>query len=203
MPEQQVEKVPNAIALAVHSDSASSDSLLLELIQEGDESAMGRLYDTHSRIVYSVGLRVLRDPAAAEDVLQDVFLRIWREPTSFIAARGSLGAWLSIIARNRAIDVLRKRRPADPIDDIPLRAPGDLASDVERSLMMEQIRPLIAKLPEAQREALELAFFRGWTHAEIARTTQIPLGTIKTRIRSALKSLGSAVTPRLPLTQPS
>lgn len=169
------------------------DAALIALVKRGDEGAILRLYDAHSRMVYSVALRVLRDPDAAEDVLQDVFLHLWRTPATFVAGRGSLGAWLAVIARNRAIDVLRKRRLTDSVDDLPLKAPGDLCHEVERSLLVARIKALIGRLPLVQQEVLELAYFRGWTHAEIAESTSIPLGTIKTRIRSALRALEQAV----------
>jgi hypothetical protein len=109
----------------------STDSILLALVQGGDEYAMACLYDSYSRIVYSVALRVLRDPSAAEDVLQDVFLRIWRSPSSFAPARGSIAGWLAIISRNRSIDVLRKRRPMDSVDDLPLQSPINVFNEVE------------------------------------------------------------------------
>jgi len=165
----------------------------LDLIAQGDVNAMAHLYDAHSRIVYSVALRILRDPSAAEDVLQDVFLRIWRTPSSFVAARGSLGGWLAVIARNRAIDVLRTKKPTDSIDDVPLPSKINLIEDVQQSLLVARLRPRIARLPSAQREALDMAFFRGMTHAEIAEATQSPLGTVKSRIRSALLKIGKAI----------
>ena len=167
----------------------TTDSILLALIQSGDEAAMACLYDSYSRIVYSVALRVLRDPSAAEDVLQDVFLRIWRSPSSFVSARGSIAGWLAIISRNRSIDLLRKRRPMDSVDDLPLQSSINVFRDVEGTVMAERVKSLIAGLPAAQREALDLAFFQGFTHFEIAEKTLIPLGTIKTRIRTALLGL--------------
>jgi RNA polymerase sigma-70 factor (ECF subfamily) len=177
--------------------SVHSDSSLLTRVQSGDEEAMASLYDSYSTIVYSVALRVLRDPCAAEDVLQDVFLRIWRRPCSFIAARGSLSGWLAIIARNRAIDVLRQRKPVDSVDDVQLQSSSDITADVEHSVMIERIRSLLLELPLTQRHALEMAFFKGWTHAEIAKSEQIPLGTVKTRIRTALLALGTAVRSKI------
>ena len=174
------------------ADSTHPDSALLALIHQGDEDAMARLYDCHSTIVYSVALRVLRSTSAAEDVVQDVFLRIWRSPSSFIATRGNLRSWLAIIARNRAIDALRQRRPTDPIEDVPIASAYDLASDVERLVMIERVKIRMAELPLVQREALDMAFFQGCTHAEIVQRTGIPLGTVKTRLRSALQTLSTA-----------
>jgi RNA polymerase sigma-70 factor (ECF subfamily) len=166
-----------------------ADSTLLELVQAGDETAMAQLYDSYSRIVYSVALRVLRDPSAAEDILQEVFLSIWRRPTGFVVARGSLGGWLAIVARNRSIDVLRKRRPMDSVDDVRLQSSANVSHDVEEIVMTERVRFLIGTLPQVQQELLEMAFFKGLTHSEIAAETHTPLGTVKTRIRTALLGL--------------
>src|ERR1039457_3411636 len=100
--------------------TVEDDASLLALVQSGGEQAMATLFDRYSRVVYSVALRVLRDPASAEDVLQEVFMQIWRNPDSFTAARGSLGGWLSIVSRNRSIDTLRRKRPQADVDDVPL-----------------------------------------------------------------------------------
>lgn len=175
-----------------NSGAANADCQLIAMILLGDESAMASLYDKHSRIVYSIALRVLHDQGMAEDVLQEVFLQIWRRPQTFSAVRGSLTGWLAVIARNRSIDILRQRRPIDSIDDIPVASGYDLAADVERIVMVERVKALIAELPAAQRMALDMAFFEGCTHAEIAERSGVPLGTIKTRIRSALCTLGAA-----------
>ena len=94
--------------------SGQDDSVLLGLVQRGDEYAMAALFDRYSKVVYSVALRVLRDPASAEDVLQEIFMQIWRNPGSFVATRGSLGGWLAVVSRNRSIDTLRRRRPTEP-----------------------------------------------------------------------------------------
>jgi RNA polymerase sigma-70 factor, ECF subfamily len=176
--------VENTATQAIQEDAA-----LLLLLQRGDESAMGQLYDRYSKVVYSVALRVLRDPAAAEDVLQEIFMQIWRKPESFVAARGSLGGWLSVVARNRSIDLLRRRRPTDSVEDVQLASPYNLAAEAERNSLMEKARTVVQLLPAEQRKTLEMAFFDGLTHAEIAEMTGDPLGTVKTRIRSALTTL--------------
>ena len=182
-------------ALGATTASMEPDSSLLSMVQQGHEQAMARLFDRHSRLVYSVALRVLRDPAAAEDVLQEIFMQIWRTPTSFIEARGSLGGWLAVVSRNRSIDLLRKKRPTESFNDVPLASPYDLAKEAEQNLMLERVRILIAELPDEQRKALEMAFFEGLTHSEIAKKTECPLGTVKTRIRSAVQTLGKAFRP--------
>lgn len=155
---------------------------------------MAALFDRYSKVVYSVALRVLRDPSAAEDVLQEVFMQIWRNPDGFEATRGSLGGWLAVVSRNRSIDALRRKRPVDQIDDLALASNYNLANEAERNSMMEKARGIILHLPIEQRKTLEMAFFDGLTHTEIAEMTGDPLGTVKTRIRSALASLRKALT---------
>jgi RNA polymerase sigma-70 factor (ECF subfamily) len=172
--------------------STEDDSSLLALVQNGDEQSMASLFDRYSKLVYSVALRVLRDPSAAEDVLQEVFMQIWRNPDSFTAARGSLGGWLAIVARNRSIDTLRRKRPSVDVDDVPLASSFNLADEAERNSLMERARSVIQMLPTEQRKTLEMAFFDGLTHSEIAEMTGDPLGTVKTRIRSALLTLRKA-----------
>jgi RNA polymerase sigma-70 factor (ECF subfamily) len=174
--------------------SEKDDAALLELVQRGDEPAMASLFDRYSKVVYSVALRVLRDPASAEDVLQEVFMQIWRNPNGFIATRGSLGGWLAVVARNRSIDALRRKRPTEQVDDMALASNYNLADEAERNGMMEKARGVIRLLPIEQRKTLEMAFFDGLTHSEIAEMTGDPLGTVKTRIRSALTSLRKAFT---------
>src|ERR1700760_799386 len=101
-----------------YAQNPPDDAQILARLQDGDESAMAVLYDRYSRVVYSVALRVLRDVPAAEDILQEIFMQIWRQPENFIATRGSLGGWLAVITRNRAIDVLRRRRPTDTVEEM-------------------------------------------------------------------------------------
>src|SRR4029077_13405301 len=153
---------------------------------------MAHLYDRYAPIVYSVGLRVLGDTGAAEDVLQEVFIQVWRNPGVFDASRGNLGAWLAVIARNRAIDALRKRRPETDIADIVVSVEPDLAGEAGRAMAMEKVRGTLGAMPSPQRQALEMAYFEGLSHSEISAKTGEPLGTIKTRIRSGLLTLRKA-----------
>ncbi len=154
---------------------------------------MAELYDRYSAIVYGVALRVLRDTTAAEDLLQEVFLQLWRNPQAFNAERGRLAPWLAVIARNRAIDMLRKRPREEAIDELPISTGVDLEDDAARRLAVEKVRGVLAGLPAEQRKSLEMAFFEGMTHIEIARKTGEPLGTVKTRIRSALLAVRKAL----------
>lgn len=164
----------------------TEDLSLLAQVQRGDESAMGQIYDRYSRLVYSVALRVLRDSAAAEDVLQEIFMQIWRSPDSFLATRGSLGGWLAVVARNRSIDVIRRRRVMTPVEDVALVSRTNLADEAERNWLTAKARSIIQTLSVEQRRTIEMAFFDGLTHTEIAEMTGEPLGTVKTRIRAAL-----------------
>ena len=170
-----------------------TDAALVARLRGGDQSAMADLYDLYSSVVYGVALRVLGDTTAAEDVLQEIFLQLWRRPQAFNAERGRLAPWLAVIARNRAIDVLRKRPPEADIDEMPLSTGIDLEDVAAQRLAIERVRSAIGQLPPEQRKALEMAFFEGLTHTEIASKTGEPLGTVKTRIRSALMAVRKAV----------
>jgi RNA polymerase sigma-70 factor (ECF subfamily) len=154
---------------------------------------MASIFDRYSGIVYSVALRVLNDPAQAEDVMQDIFIQVWKNPASFVSGRGSLGAWLAVVARNRAIDSLRRRRPTDSVEDVVLAASTDLASEAERNLLMQQVRLYVLQLPPEQRKSVEMAYFEGLSHSEISEKTGDALGTVKTRIRLGLISLRKAM----------
>ena len=168
---------------------AAEEMRLVARVRAGDQQALAELYDRYSSVVYAVALRVLQDAAAAEDVLQDIFLRLWRNPDAFDASRGSLAAWLAVIARHRSIDRLRQRRPETDIEKCVITSSADLRDQTERSLVIEKVRSALGEMNPDQRKALEMAFFQGLTHVEIAEKTGEPLGTIKTRIRSALRQL--------------
>ncbi len=175
------------------SEDHRDDASLVARLRDGDQNAMADLYDRYSGIVYGVALRVLGDTAAAEDVLQEIFLQLWHRPQSFNADRGRLAPWLAVIARNRAIDVLRKRPLEEDIDELPVSTGVDLEDVAAQRLAVEKVRGVMAQLPPEQRKALEMAFFEGLTHTEIASRTGEPLGTVKTRIRSALMAVRKAV----------
>ena len=168
------------------------DAALLTRMGQRDENAMEDLFRRYSGAVYSVALRVLHDTGQAEDVLQEVFLQLWRNPAAFVQQRGSLGGWLVVVARNRAIDLLRRRKPSDSVEDVVLASSVNVAEEAERNTTMEKVRKVIADLPVEQQKTLELAYFEGLSHTEIASRTGDPLGTVKTRIRQALISLRKA-----------
>jgi RNA polymerase sigma-70 factor (ECF subfamily) len=168
------------------------DSALLERVRVADQDAMAAIFDRYSRIVYSVAFRILKDSGHAEDVMQEIFLQVWRRPNLFVEGRGSLGAWLVVLARNRSIDVLRRRKPSDSVEDVVLSSPGDLASEAEHKMLVDKVREVLEGLPVEQQKSMELAFFEGLSHSEIAERTGDPLGTVKTRIRLALITLRKA-----------
>jgi RNA polymerase sigma-70 factor (ECF subfamily) len=168
------------------------DAALIERIRSGDETAMADIYDRYSGIVYGIALRVLGSTTAAEDVLQEIFLQLWRNPQAFDANRGKLAPWLAVIARNRAIDHLRKRPPEDDLEEVAVSTGVNLEDEAARRQAVEKIRSVLSQLPPEQRRAVEMAFFEGLTHTEIAAKTGEPLGTIKTRIRTALLAVRKA-----------
>ena len=180
------------LSSATHNQEVNDAALVLAL-RSGKQEAMAQLYDRYSSVVYAVALRVLGDTGAAEDVLQEIFMQLWRNPGAFDSSRGNLAPWLAVIARNRAVDVLRKRRPQTDLEDVTLSVSPDLASEAYRGRIAEKVRSALKQMPEAQRSALEMAYFEGYSHSEIASKTGEPLGTIKTRIRNGLMQLRKAV----------
>ena len=173
------------------TDRRDTDEGLIRRIVDGDESALGILYDRYGGLVYSVAKHVLGDSGAAEEVLQDIFHQLWRSSASFDSSRGSLASWLLVMARNRSIDRARRRTPQlDDEDAASLHRPSlDIESEAAQNEMAARVRAALQALPEAQRVAMELAYFEGLTQSEIAKRTGDPLGTVKTRLRSALASL--------------
>lgn len=171
-----------------------ADARILERLAAGDMDAAAELYDRYAGQVLALARRILRNDGDAEEVVQDVFSQAWRTAGAFEPARGSVGGWLLMMARTRAIDRLRARqsRPdttAEPYADA-LPAPGMLPS--EQVLSDEQarrVREALVALPEPQRQALELAYYEGLTQSEIAERLTEPLGTVKTRMRTALMTL--------------
>lgn len=189
------EPVPNPVRSSpvdAWTPPPNDDARMLERVRARDQSAMAELFDRYARMVYSVAFRVVKDATQAEDIVQDVFFQLWQNPSAFATGRGSLGAWLAVVVRNRSIDALRRRRPSDPVDEVVLPATTNVASEVERHTMVERVRVVLSGLPAEQRQSVELAFFEGLTHAEIAAQTGDPLGTVKTRIRTALISVRKA-----------
>ncbi len=165
----------------------------------GDQSALAALYDRHATPVYSLALRIVRRPEDAEDVTQQVFTQAWQSSARYDASRGVVAAWLLMIARSRALDFLRRRNPAraGTSDDDVLSAIPDTDPSVEYVVatreQVDRVRAAIEALPEDQRVAVELAYYDGLTQTEIAARISTPLGTVKTRVRTALQTLRAAV----------
>ena len=171
------------------SVEGENDHVLLSGIQSGDETALTRLFHRHSRLVFSVAMRVLQEREDAEDVLQEVFMQIWKRPPVIDDTHQSAGPLLAVMARNRAVDHVRKRKHMQPVDDLPLPSSVDLEASSEQRLLLGRVREIVKELPQEQQTALNLAFFQGLTHTEIAASTGTPLGTVKTRIRAAVNLL--------------
>jgi RNA polymerase sigma-70 factor, ECF subfamily len=172
--------------------SQQDEAALLARIRAGDESAMAELYDRYSGIVYGVALRVLGSTASAEDLLQEVFLQLWRNPQAFNPERGKLAPWLAVIARNRSIDMLRRRPMEEDINELPISTGVNLEDEAGERMAIDKVRGVLAQIPQEQRKTLEMAFFEGMTHTEISAKLGEPLGTVKTRIRAGLLALRKA-----------
>jgi len=185
-PRNQDEEAPSS---GRYGSEVGSDKSLMERVRVREQQAMAEIFDRYAGLVYSVALRVLKDSSHAEDVTQEIFFQLWRNPDSFSSSRGALATWLLVVARNRAIDHLRQRRPGVPVDEVVAESATNMQSEAERSIMMERVRGIIDDLPQEQQRSLQMAFFDGLSHSEIAEKTGQPLGTVKTRIRSALTSL--------------
>jgi len=167
---------------------------LLRRIAEGDAEALGQLYDLYAGIVNALALRILRDAAEAEDVVQEVFVQAWRQGARFDPQRGRPEAWLFTMARTRALDRLRRRLARREAGEDGLPA-GAAAPAPEAAL---SVRTALAALSADQRQAVELAYYEGLTQTEIARQLGEPLGTVKTRIRTAMMRLREALAPHTP-----
>lgn len=177
-----------------HSLPELDDEMLLELISSHDESALSSLYERYARLLYSIALRITDDRAAAEEVLQDVFHSVWHRATTFRPAAGSVSAWLSGIARNRAIDEVRSRWHRAREREIPLDYLPDLSGAMERGLehftvLRADLWHALSSLPSLQRQAIEMAYFGGLSSSEIAAHLNEPIGTIKGRLRLGMEKL--------------
>jgi RNA polymerase sigma-70 factor (ECF subfamily) len=169
----------------------ASDAALIQKIVQRDESALAALYDRYASLLSSLLNRILRDTQASEEILQDVFYQLWRNAAQFDPARGSLPGWLAVIARNRAISRLRRHNPSEGEEllETTVIVPANLENALAQQQLLARVKGALENLSSEQRAAIELAYFEGLTHSEIASKTGDPLGTVKTRIRSAVESL--------------
>jgi RNA polymerase sigma-70 factor (ECF subfamily) len=183
--------VPATMTVSNATAFVEANSSLLERIQRGDESAMAFLFDRYSAVVYSIALRVLHDCFAAEEVLQEIFMDIWRAPSQFSRASGFLEETLAMASRNRSVEILRKRRRSDSVT-IPIVYTSRVGVDDEgRHLRIEFLRATIATLSVEKRKTLELSFFGGCTPAEIAEKTGVSHDTVKATLCGALRTIST------------
>ncbi len=182
------------------------DEELMERLFYRDIDAFRALYKRYGSLVYSTSLRVVRDAQIAEDMVQEIFLRIWRKPESYIAQRGRFATWLTSVTRNRAVDEIRARgrrfrhetaSPEEQERELPGPEGNDPSLSAELSDQRRLILAALAGLPPEQRRIIELAYFGGFTQQEIAERLSQPLGTVKTRIRLGMQKLRAALTPEL------
>ena len=180
------------ILLAV--GAADGDADLVLRLQRRDPRALAELYDRYGRLAYALILRVVRDVGAAEDLVQETFLRVWTRAQAFDAQKGSIGPWLLAVARNRAIDYLRSAggRERNNVEFEETKHPS-LFIDMEQGILdsdrARRVKAAVEKLSATERQVIELAYFEGLTQTEMAERMGQPLGTVKTWVRSALKNL--------------
>jgi RNA polymerase sigma-70 factor, ECF subfamily len=185
------------LAVFTPSDSSevSPDAALVRRLLQRDVSAFEELYDRHSRLVYALVLRILQQATTAEEVVQDVFLQLWRNTAQYDGSRGPFVPWLLAIARNRALDQLRlkserQRRREDQTDELPpVVAIPDFEGSLDEKRLATRVRELMNSLNPQQKRAIELAYFEGLSHSEIANALKEPLGTVKSWIRNGLLRL--------------
>jgi len=185
----------------MNADSREADRALVARIESRDAEALALLYDRHAGRLMGLAHRILGDTGEAEEILQEVFLHVWKAASTFDPSRGPVLAWLLVATRSRSIDRLRSRRTgrsavARSLEEAPEPASReDVEADAAGREWEAQCRAVIAELPEDQRRALELAYFDGLTHQEIAARTATPLGTVKTRVRLGLMKLRERLLP--------
>lgn len=169
------------------NEPSLDDQILLQRVAQGDEEALLMLHQRYASLVYSIALYVLHDPQMAEEVTQDVFMKIWRRHQQYDGQRGAFRSWLAGVARFAAIDRLRyeRRRPAVPLEPVQYRE-HDADADWERH---HELRSLLETLPPEQQEVITLAYFGGMTHSDLAEHLSLPLGTVKSRLRLGLQKL--------------
>ena len=183
----------NSIGLPGPRDAGQAE--LIRKVAGGDEQALASLYDETSRLLYGLLLRILNDAAAAEEVLLDVYTQVWRQAAAYTRERGAPLAWMTTIARSRAIDRLRagreQRQRTEPLDASLYKSAGrdDVEEEWAARETQKTVRTALDELPTEQRELIELAYFGGLSHSEIAATKNQPLGTVKTRIRLGMSKL--------------
>lgn len=205
LPVYTIQKAAVASSTAIDpSDNERELSALVARLAGGDKNALGSLYDSTTRIVYGLALRILGDPSSAEDVTMEVYLQVWRRAGSYDPQRGTVLSWLVTLARSRAIDCLRSRKArradleehVDELANLRDSRPGPELASIQdgRSRIVQKA---MAQLSRDQREAIELAYFSGLSHTEVAAQKDLPLGTVKTRIRLGMLNLRKLLEPHM------
>jgi RNA polymerase sigma factor (sigma-70 family) len=168
-----------------------SDEALVALAARSEQTALAELYDRYGRTAYGLALRVLRDESLAEDAVQEGFLAVWRTAARFMPERGKASTWILTLVHRRAVDVVRReeRRRADTLENAPEPGGGDVHEDAWLRLQRERVQDALKQLPDPQREALELAYFGGFTQSELAERLGQPIGTIKSRMFAGLSRM--------------
>ena len=168
-----------------------SDEALVALAARSEQSALAELYDRYGRPAYGLALRVLRDESLAEDAVQDAFLTVWRTATRFVPEKGKASTWILTLVHRRAVDVVRReqRRRADSLEQAPEPGAGGADEEAWLRLQRERVQAALKQLPDQQREALELAYYGGFTQSELAERLGQPIGTIKSRMFMGLTRL--------------
>jgi RNA polymerase sigma-70 factor (ECF subfamily) len=168
-----------------------SDEALVALAARADDGALAELYDRFGHVAYALALRVVRDPALAEDAVQDAFLTVWRSAARFVPERAKASTWILTLVHRRAVDVVRKEQPrrAEPIEVAPLASANVTEDEAWLRLQRARVQDALRQLPDQQREALELAYYGGFTQSELADRLGEPLGTIKSRMFAGLARL--------------
>lgn len=184
----------NRFAMRKHQ-AHLSDEALVALVARGDEGALAELYDRVGRIAYGLALRVLRDERYAEDAVQEAFLQVWRNAATFRAERAKASTWILTLVHRRAVDLVRRedRRQTDPLTDDALAGQSPESEQPEEAAWLrferERVQTALKQLPDTQREALELAYYGGFSQSELAERLGVPLGTIKSRMFAGLARL--------------
>ena len=168
-----------------------SDEALVALVARSDETALAELYDRFGRVAYGLALRVVRDPSLAEDAVQEAFLSVWRSAGRFVAERAKASTWILTLVHRRAVDLVRHEEPrrAEPLDAVPSATGETTEDEAWLRLQRARVQEALRRLPDQQREALELAYFGGFTQSELADRLGQPLGTIKSRMFTGLARL--------------
>jgi RNA polymerase sigma factor (sigma-70 family) len=168
-----------------------SDEALVALVARADEDALAELYDRFGRVAYGLALRIVRDPALAEDAVQEGFLTVWRSATRFVAERAKARTWILTLVHRRAVDMVRREQPrrAEPLEAAREPTGEDTEEQAWLRLQRTRVQEALRRLPDQQREALELAYYGGFTQSELADRLGEPLGTIKSRMFAGLSRL--------------